>query len=294
MRLFLPMPGNETLAKSLAKSLAKRTAGELGVLETRRFPDGESYVRLRSDVSGRDVAIVCTLAHPDEQFLRLVFTARAARELGAASVTLIAPYLAYMRQDIRFHPGEAITSSCFAGLISGAVDRLITVDPHLHRHKALAEIYSIPAAALHAAPLLAEWIARETERPVIIGPDIESEQWVSQVAGLAGAPYLVLRKERHGDRDVDIALPDLDAWRDRQPVLIDDIVSSGRTMIGACEGLLRQGLPKPACLAVHALFEEAAYDRLSELARIVVSTDTIPHPTNGISVAALIAEALAA
>ncbi|WP_163434697.1 ribose-phosphate pyrophosphokinase-like domain-containing protein, partial [Escherichia coli] len=69
----------------------------LGRLESRRFPDGETYVRLACNVSGRDVAIVCTLAQPDEQFLRLVFAARAARDLGAATVTLVAPYLAYMR-----------------------------------------------------------------------------------------------------------------------------------------------------------------------------------------------------
>lgn len=288
MRLILAMPGNE----QLATDLARESGAELGELETRRFPDGESYVRLLSDVAGRDVVIVCTLARPDEQFLRLVFVARAARELGAAALTLVAPYLAYMRQDKRFQPGEAVTSSHFASLLSREFDRLVTIDPHLHRHKALGEIYSIPAAALHAAPLLADWIRREVGQPAIIGPDLESEQWVSEVAGRAGAPYVVLQKQRHGDRSVEIAMPDLGAFRDRQPVLIDDIVSSGRTMIQACEGLIKQGLKKPVCLAVHALFAEDAFARLSGLALAIVSADTVPHVTNRISVAPLIAEAL--
>ncbi|MBI5941022.1 MAG: ribose-phosphate pyrophosphokinase [Caulobacterales bacterium] len=288
MRLILPLPGAEALASEIAAGLS----AELGAVETRRFPDGESYVRLPMEVAGREVIIVCTLARPDEQFLRLAFAARAARELGATRLTLVAPYLAYMRQDKRFQPGEALTSRHFADLISREFDALITVDPHLHRHKALSEIYPIPATALRAAPLLADWIRLNVERPLIIGPDIESEQWVSQVAERAAAPHLVLSKQRHGDRDVEIAIPDLDAWRDRQPVLIDDIVSSGRTMIETAEGLVAEGLAKPVCVAVHALFADDAYQRLSDLARSVVSTNTVSHPSNGISVAALLVEAL--
>jgi ribose-phosphate pyrophosphokinase len=288
MPIVLPLPGNAQLASDLARALA----APLGAMETRRFPDGESYVRLLSEVAGQEVIMVCTLAGPDEQFLRLVFAARVARELGASSVTLVSPYLAYMRQDKRFQPGEAITSSVFADLLSKEVDRLVTVDPHLHRHKALGEIYSIPAVALHAAPLLSDWIKQQVERPFIIGPDIESEQWVSEVAGRADAPYVVLQKERHGDRSVRIDVPDLVAWRDRQPVLIDDIVSSGRTMIEASEGLIAQGLKKPVCLAVHALFAEDAFTRLSGLALRIVSTDSVSHPTNLISIAPLVAEAL--
>lgn len=288
MRLILPLPGAETLASEIADG----QKAELGAVETRRFPDGESYVRLPTEVAGRDVIIVCSLARPDEQFLRLVFAARAARELGATRLTLVAPYLAYMRQDKRFQPGEALTSRHFADLISREFDALITVDPHLHRHKNLSEIYSIPATALRAAPLLADWIRLNVERPLIIGPDIESEQWVSQVAERAAAPHLVLSKLRHGDRDVEIAIPDLAAWHGRQPVLIDDIVSSGRTMIETAEGLIAKGLDKPVCVAVHALFAEDAYQRLSDLARSVVSTNTVSHPSNGISVAPLLIEAL--
>ncbi|HRD45162.1 MAG TPA: ribose-phosphate pyrophosphokinase [Caulobacter sp.] len=288
MRLILPMPGAEALAAEIAAGLP----AELATVETRRFPDGESYVRLPPEVAGRDVVIICSLARPDDQFLRLMFAARAARELGATRLTLVAPYLAYMRQDKRFLPGEALTSRHFADLASREFDALITVDPHLHRHKALSEIYSIPATALHAAPLLADWIRLNVERPLIIGPDVESEQWVSRVAERAAAPHLVLSKQRHGDRDVEIAIPDLEAWRDRQPVLIDDIVSSGRTMIETAEGLVARGLAKPVCVAVHALFADDAYQRLAERARSVISTNAVSHPSNGISIAPLLVEAL--
>lgn len=212
LQIVMPLPGSEVLGRDLAAQLR----AELGVLETRQFPDGESYVRVRSDVAGRTVILVCSLARPDALVLRLVFAARTLRELGATRLILVAPYLAYMRQDKRFQPGEAVTSTHFAQLISAEVDRLVTIDPHLHRHAALSEIYTVPATALHAAPLLADWIAAQVDKPLIIGPDSESEQWVTEVARRAGAPHLVLEKSRHGDRDVEIAMPDLAPWRDRR------------------------------------------------------------------------------
>ena len=288
--IVFALPGSERQGRELTD----RLGAEAGVLETRRFPDGESYVRIAAEVAGRDVVLVCTLARPDEQFLRLVFAARTLRELGASRITLVAPYLAYMRQDTRFHPGEAVTSTYFAELLSGEVDRLITVDPHLHRHKALSEIYAVPAVALHAAPLLADWIAAHVEQPLVIGPDVESEQWVSEVAARAGAPYVVLRKERHGDRDVEIAIPDLGAWAGRRPVLIDDIASSGRTLIETARGLAGQGLRPPVCVVVHALFADDAFAELSGLAERIVSTDAVTHPSNGIPLAGLLADALRA
>ena len=287
--LIIPLPGNEPFAGRLADA----GGWELGQLETRRFPDGESYVRLLSEVAGRTVDLVCTLADPDAGFLRLIFAADAARALGAAKVNLIAPYLAYMRQDKRFKPGEAVASRTFARLVSSSFDRLITVDPHLHRYAALSALYEIPADTLHAAPLLADWIAAEVEKPLLIGPDEESAQWVSAIAARIGAPHMVLRKIRHGDNDVEIALPDLSPWRGRQPVLVDDIASSGHTLVEAARLVVRQGLPGPVCAVVHGLFAGDAYQRLSAVADRIISCDSVPHESNAISLAPLVAAAMA-
>ena len=236
-RLIFPLPGNQAFAEQLAAAVD----GELGSIETRRFPDGECYVRLHGDPRGRAVDLVCTLAQPDLQFLSLVFAADAARELGASEVNLVAPYLAYMRQDKRFNPGESVTSLSFARLLSSTFDALLTSDPHLHRHPTLSALYTIPTATLHAAPLLADWIAANVEAPLIVGPDEESEQWAGAIAARIGAPHVVLRKTRHGDRSVQIAAPDLGAHRDRSPVLVDDIASSGRTLAVAAQALREQG-----------------------------------------------------
>ncbi|MFN3727456.1 MAG: ribose-phosphate pyrophosphokinase [Allosphingosinicella sp.] len=289
MRVIFPLPGNEAFAQGLA------AAGgfELGHLETRRFPDGESYVRLLTDVRGKCVDLVCSLADADVGFLSLVFAADAARDLGAREVTLIAPYLAYMRQDRRFQPGEAISSKSFARLVSATFDRFVTVDPHLHRYRTLSALYTIPDTTLHAAPALADWIGENVEAPLLIGPDEESEQWVSAIAARVGAPFTVLRKIRHGDRSVDVEVPDLDAWRGRQPVLADDIASSGRTLIEAARKLVLQGFAKPVCTVIHGVFAEDSYERLAHLSSRIVSTDAVPHPSNAIGLAPLVAEALA-
>jgi ribose-phosphate pyrophosphokinase len=287
--LVIPLPGND----DLAGRILGRLGVELGKLETRNFPDGETYLRIMTETKVREVVLVCTLDRPDPKLLPLIFAAKTARQLGAAQVGLVAPYLAYLRQDKRFQEGEAVTSTIFATLLSSAFDWLVTVDPHLHRYQSLDEIYSIPTRVVHSAPLVAEWIAANEPAPLLIGPDIESEQWVSEVAARANAPYRVLRKQRHGDRDVEITVPDLHEFSARTPVLVDDIVSSGRTMIDTARRLKAQGMPPPICIAVHALLSPDARTSLREVCGAVVSTNTVAHESNRIDVSGSLAAAIA-
>ena len=178
---------------------------ERGDHELRRFPDGEAYVRVRSGCADRDVLLLSSLTQPDDKLLPLAFLADAARDGGARRVGLVAPYLSYLRQDHRFHAGEAVTSRTFARLLSSCVDWLATIDPHLHRYRELAEVYSVPAQVIPSAPAIAGWIRREVERPLLIGPDAESAQWVERIAELAAAPSTVQVKLRRGDRDVSVS-----------------------------------------------------------------------------------------
>lgn len=285
--LLLPLDPADPMAPGLATALG----AELGKMEVRRFPDGETYLRHISSPSGRRVMLLCTLDRPDPKVLPLMFAADTARELGALEVGLVAPYLAYMRQDRRFHDGEALTSLRFAAFLSRCVDWLVTVDPHLHRHAALSEVYRIPAVATHAAPLLSAWIAREVADPIVIGPDEESEQWAAEVARGAGAPHTVLRKVRRGDRDVEVTPPDPAVLRGRTPVLVDDIVSTARTMIETVGHLRAAEAPPPVCVAVHGVFAEGAQEALRAAgAGQVVTTNTIAHPTNAIDITGLLVE----
>lgn len=283
--LVLALPGNE----SLAAEIASICNAELGNLSVRHFPDGESYVRIDSEVKGREIALVASLDRPDGKILPLIFTARTLIELGATRVGLVAPYLAYMRQDKRFQPGEAVSSVHFANLLSACFSWLVTVDPHLHRHSDLGELYSIPCRVVHAAPLIAAWIRENVTWPVLIGPDEESAQWVSAVAHMCDAPYTVLRKIRHGDQDVEVSLPDVDRWRTHMPVLVDDIISTARTMIETVGHLKRLQLEPPMCIGVHAVFAGTSMEDLVATGASIVTTNTIPHMTNKINMALALA-----
>jgi ribose-phosphate pyrophosphokinase len=280
--LVFALPGNEAFADELSTLVD----GERGELTLRHFPDGETYVRVEESVEARRVIVVSTLHRPDDKVLPLFFLAETLRELGAAQVGLVAPYLAYMRQDRRFQPGEGVTSRYFGDMVSSHVDWLVTVDPHLHRLESLGEVYSVPTKVVHAAPVVAEWIAHNIEKPLLIGPDAESEQWVADVAERAGAPHIVLAKVRRGDRDVEVSVPEIDRWREHTPVLVDDIISTARTMIETLGHLGRADMRAAVCIGVHGVFAEGAYEELLEAgASRVVTSDTIAHPSNGITVA---------
>ena len=287
--LMVPLPGNEPFGGSLATVLG----WPLGALTSRRFPDDETYLRMDSPCAGQEVAIVCTLDRPDDKLLPLVFLADTLRELGATRVGLIAPYLAYLRQDRRFQPGEAVTSRTFGHLISSYVDWLVTVDPHLHRYPALDRVYSVPARVVHAAPVLAAWIREHVQRPLIVGPDDESEQWVTNIATRVGGPYVILHKTRRGDRDVEVSLPNADQLREHTPVVADDIVSSARTMVQTVRHLVEAGLQPPVCVGIHGLFAGDAEQALRRAgARQIVTTNSVRHSTNAIDVIPLIASAV--
>ena len=279
---------------SLAGAVAKRLGARLGRFEWRHFPDGESLIAIDEDIVGADVVFFASLNAPDRKALPLWFAAQTARDLGARRVGLVAPYLAYLRQDARFNMGEAISANAFAQFLDETIDWLLTADPHLHRIARLEAIFRIPAVCVKTAPWLAAWIRREAENPVLIGPDAESAQWVADVAGHANAPYEVLSKIRRGDREIQVSLPDPERLRDHTPVLLDDIASTGHTLIAALKHLRQLKLPSAICVVIHPLFAADALQALEHAgARRIVSTDSIAHPSNAISLAEPLADAVA-
>lgn len=283
------LPGN----KELANQIANQIKGNLGELNLRHFPDGETYVQLLTDVKDKQIFIVSTLHQPDEKLIPLYFLAKTALELGARNVCLIAPYLAYMRQDKRFHPGEGITSTYFGALISQFANSIITVDPHLHRRSSLSEVYSIPNKVVHAAGIISKYIKENIASPLLIGPDMESEQWVSEVAKNADAPYIVLSKIRHGDNDVEVSVPQVEKYKDHTPVLVDDIISTGHTMMETIGHLKKAGMKNPICIGVHAVFAGTAYDDLKIAgADEIITCNTIPHESNGIEITGLLIDGI--
>ncbi|HSW11899.1 MAG TPA: ribose-phosphate diphosphokinase [Solimonas sp.] len=287
--LILPLPGSEALANNLLELLSAQHCACV----TRVFPDGEHYVRVETPVAGRDVVIVAGLAHPDDKLVLLYLLARTLSDLGARRILLVAPYLPYMRQDSVFQPGEGRSAEYISSWLSGFIDGLVTVDPHLHRIGSLKQVFSVPAEAVHAAQVIAHWIGENVTRPMIVGPDEESRQWSKEVAQAIEAPLVVLHKTRHGDRDVTILTPDLPSDTDYTPVLVDDIISTGQTLVAAIRQLRNAGFPAPVCVGVHALFTQDVIDQLrSAGAERVVSCNTVPHASNAIDTSRPIAAAL--
>jgi ribose-phosphate pyrophosphokinase len=288
-KIIFALPGNELLAETISNKLNF----EKGELIIRNFPDGESYIRVITDVSGKEVILISTLHQPDCKFLSLYFLSKNLKSLGAKKITLVSPYLSYMRQDKIFNSGEAITSEYFANLLSSFADELITIDPHLHRRNSLAEIYSIPCKVLHTSELISEYIKTNIPKPLLIGPDSESKQWVSEVAKNADVPFMILQKERLGDKDVKITIPQIENYRDFTPVLVDDIISTAHTMIETVTHLKNLGMKAPVCIGVHAVFSCSAFEDLKNSGtETIITCNTIPHESNKIDITGLLIEVL--
>ena len=171
--------------------------------------------------------------------------------------------------------------------MSRTFDWLVTADPHLHRYRALADIYAIPAKAIHAGPAIANWIKDNVSRPYLIGPDSESRQWVEAVALDCAAPWTVAEKMRSDDRAVSerpLAAP---IPPDATPVLLDDIVSSGATMLETLR--LLKGGPSSIAIAIHGLCTADAEAALRMAGAKLVTSNSVPNPWALIDIAPLIA-----
>ncbi|HEX2010935.1 MAG TPA: ribose-phosphate diphosphokinase [Roseateles sp.] len=279
---------------ALARELAAALALPLAFVTRHRFPDGELRLVLPKPLPER-VLLLRGLPQPNDKLVELLIAAPAAREWGASRLWLIAPYLAYMRQDMEFTPGEAVSQRHIARLLAGHFERVITIDPHLHRIASLDEV--MPAGtglALSAAPLLGAWIAQQVPGALLIGPDAESAQWVREAARAGGLEHAVGSKLRQGDHQVSLVLPDMPV-AGRAVVLLDDMASTGRTLIGAAQGLLARGAASVDVAVTHALFNGDALPALRAAGvRHVWSSNTVPHASNAVSVAPLLAAAIGA
>lgn len=279
---------------------ARALAGGLGIaahgIERRAFPDGESLVRVPPVPAVAETALLFrSLNDPNDKIVEILFAAAALRASGARRVMLVAPYLGYMRQDMAFHPGEAISQRVIGKLIAGHFDGLVTIDPHLHRIAALDQVVpAIPAVAVSAAPALAAALARDMEPgTLLIGPDRESAPWVERIAARLGLDMIVAEKCRRGDRDVVLRLPEAARVDGRVAVIIDDIVSSGSTLI-ACAALLRtSGARRVEAAATHCLAGPADLERLyaAGVARLRTS-DSVPGPVATIPLATVLGDAI--
>jgi ribose-phosphate pyrophosphokinase len=290
MAMLLAFDDEQVLAQALAAALG----WPLALIARHSFPDGETRLRLPPQLPPR-VVLLRGLQQPNAKLTELLLAAAGARELGAAQLTLVSPYLAYQRQDMAFTPGEVVSQRHLGRLLATAFDSVVTVDPHLHRVSSLNEV--LPGRcglALSAAPLLGAHVASQQPGALLLAPDEEAAQWVHVAAQAGGLQYAVCRKQRHGDREVDVALPDFDV-AGRAVVLLDDVASTGRTLAAAARGALAAGATSVDVAITHALFVGDALAQVHAAGvRQVWSSDCVPHESNAVSVVPLLSAALLA
>ncbi|HYB84185.1 MAG TPA: ribose-phosphate diphosphokinase [archaeon] len=281
-----------------SESLASRVANELGIvagkLEVRRFPDGEKYLRVLSDVQGKNVAIIQSIHHtPDELLFEYLLLADTVKDLGARKVTAFIPYFAYARQDERFKPGEALSFRTVTKLIECVgTDEVYTIDMHQHRVLKSSEVFGIPSHNLSAMPLLADHIQKlgKLRDPLVIGPDAEAEQWARLAAERLHTDYDVFQKTRLGDAKVEVR-PRRSNAGGRDVLIVDDIISTGGTIVEAVKILLGQGAKRIQVACTHPILAPGALEKIKEMGvEDVIGTDTVPSPISDVTVAPLIAE----
>ena len=272
-----------------AQQLARCLSMPFKEIDSHQFPDGETKVTLPSNLP-KQVIICQTLNHPDQKLIELILVAQTAREQGVEHITLVAPYLCYMRQDIAFNVGEAVSQKIIGKLLSDYFDAVLTVDPHLHRIKHLSEaIPTDQALALYATTAMSAFIKENIDNPVIIGPDEESLQWVEAIAKTDQWQYSIANKQRFGDRNVAVTLDDINL-ANRNVVIVDDIASSGRTLEQTVKQLLPQKLQSISIMVTHAFFVDDAIARLHKLGVTNIwSSDSVLHSTNAFSVIEILA-----
>ncbi|AEA47534.1 ribose-phosphate diphosphokinase [Archaeoglobus veneficus] len=281
---MLLIPGSQGL---MAVKLSRLTGFRLGYAQLEKLPSGEKYVRISGEVRG-DVVIVNSLAHnPDEMLMESLFLAETLKEYGAERVFAVFPYFPYSRE--RVIRGEAFPIRIIARIFS-CIDRMYVVDFHLER---MVDEFPFEVVNLTAMEELAEYARNfDVSDPVVIGPDEEAVRWASIVAEKLGADYRYMRKIRVDAENVIIESAPADV-EGRDVIIVDDMISTGATVVQAIKVLKRAGCGKIYVMCTHPVLTSDALRRILENgAEEVVGTDTVPSPISYVSVAPLLSRAL--
>jgi len=275
--------------KHLGYLIAKKLKQKHSSLIVDKFPDNELRIRFDDNLKSKNVILIQSFyKNISDCIIEVIFAARTARELGAKKIVLVAPYFPYLRQDKRFHKGEAVSQDIIAGLIDKYFDAVYVMDPHLHRENKLENIFKIKSKKLTANNLIADYIKKNIKNPVIIGPDEESYKWAKDVAEILNAESLILKKKRYSPYHVEVRLNKKIDIRNKNVVIVDDIISTGNTILKTAKMLKKFGAKKIYCICVHGIFANDALNKLEKSGINVISTNTIPNKAARIDVSGVI------
>ncbi|HTR20366.1 MAG TPA: ribose-phosphate diphosphokinase [Gemmatimonadales bacterium] len=263
----------------LAAAVSAAAGAPLGRAAIHRFPDGELHVALGDSVRGQDVYLLQPTAPPVESHaFELLLLADAARRAGAARITGVVPYLGYARQDRRAGGREALGARIMADLLGTGLDRVVAVDLHM---PALEGFFSIPIEHLTAVTALAERIGASTANGVVVAPDLGAARLADRYARALDLPVAMVLKTRLDGAEV-VARGVTGEVRGRAPLIVDDMISTGATVIAAAEAVIEAGAsPEVTVVATHALLVGDAVPRLERLGlRRLMVTDSVQIPAH--------------
>lgn len=280
-------------SKDLAKSVAKILGAKLIDVELKVFPDGESKVRIDGELDGKFVVIVQSTYPPvDTHLMQSLFMISKAMKMGAG-VCVVIPYLAYARQDKEFLKGEAVSMELVCSLFnSSGAKNLVTVDAH---SQMALSYFTISTYNVSAVPLLAKYFkSQKLVKPLAVSPDIGGSARAQEFAKIIGTPSIALPKFRDrstGEVTIDPNAPELKTARERDVILIDDIISTGGSIVKATEVLLKAGCRRVFVACTHALLLNGALEKIMNAgASEVVGTNTVPSQVSKVDVAPAICD----
>ena len=259
-----------TSSKKVAEDLSRKLRSHLVRTITKRFPDGELYIRILDDISEENVIIVQT-TYPDPNIIELFLLQDAVKEAGAKKITVIIPYFGYSRQDKKFEDGEPISAKTIANLISLNANEIITIDPHKEH---ILDFFSIPASSCSAVPEIAKFLKKK-DVDMVLAPDKGALGRAKKASNIIGCDFDYIEKIRINGTTVKIKPRNLDA-QNKNVAIIDDIISTGGTMAKSIKELKDQGAEKIFVSCTHGLFAGDAIKKLNSAGcNEIISTDTI-------------------
>ena len=285
---------------SLAENIAKNVNVKLVRRVLERFPDGELHIELQESVRGHDVYLIQPTCPPvDEHLFELLLMADACRRAGAVHLTAVIPYFGYARQDRRAHGREPLSVRLIADLLAtSGIQRVVAVDLH---SQGVESAFAIPVEHVSAVPILAEAVRPSVPRnAVIVSPDLGAVKMAERYAKLLDLPVAIIHKTRISGAEVSVQRIVGDV-RDKQVLVVDDMISTGGTIEKAIKALLEAGCLSSGIkvAASHGLLVGPAAERLGKLAieKIYVSDSTptpdrFPVPIEVSSLAGLLAETI--
>jgi ribose-phosphate pyrophosphokinase len=270
----------------LASRLAKELGVELGRTETRRFPDGECYVRVHDDLEREDVVLVQS-TNNDNDVVELLLLQDAIQEYRVRSLITVVPYFGYARQDKLFNKGEAISSRAMIRAIQRNTDAVLLVDIH---NLAVLTHFDIPVENISGMLQIASYL-KEAGAEMVLSPDEGSIARARIVAQNIGTSVDYLEKTRIDGETVKISTKMLDVYRKRVAI-VDDIIATGGTILEAARQLKDQGAREVVAACTHGLFAQGALQRLEKVCDTIISSDTIENETSVVTVAPELTKAI--